>query len=117
MLRFRKSVLLTAALVVAATLGAPASAHAALQIALQQAGVNGGAITVVGTAADFSSVAFTGSYGSFTVTIFGGSSQNGASLSDLLGSNTRITNDTGLSQTLNLYVTQNNYTLPAFSTA
>jgi hypothetical protein len=103
------------AMVAIAVLAMATPAHATLQISLQEAGVNGGAITSVGTAADFSSVSFTGNYGDFTVTIFGGSSDNGASLSDLLQSTTSVTNNSGTSKTLKLYVSQTNYTLPAGS--
>jgi hypothetical protein len=89
-------------------------AHATLEIALQEAGVNGGAVTVVGTAADFSAVSFTGTYGGYTITILGGSSDNGATLSDLLQSTTSVTNNSG-ANALHLYVTQTNYNLPAGS--
>jgi hypothetical protein len=104
-----------AILVGAAILGAPASARASLNIYLQEAGVNGGAIHLVATAADFTAVSFSGTYGDFTVSIFGGSSDNDASLSDLLSSTTSVKNNAGASKTLKLYVSQNNYTLPAGS--
>jgi hypothetical protein len=87
----------------------------ALVLALQEAGVNGGALTVVATAADFTSVSFTGTYGDFKVTISGGSSDNGASLSDLLSSATSVRNLSGTSKTLNVWVSQTDYTLPAGS--
>jgi len=87
-------------------------ADASLQIGLQEAGVNGGAITVVATASDFTAALFTGTYGDFQITILGGSSDNGASLSDLLSAATNVKNLSGTSATLHIYVTQNNYTLP-----
>jgi hypothetical protein len=84
-----------------------------LTIALQEAGVNGGARTVVATTAtDFSVVSFTGTYGDFDVRVVGGASDNGATLSDLLSSTTRVTNNSGTAATLNMFVTQTNYTLP-----
>jgi hypothetical protein len=85
----------------------------ALSIALQEAGVNGGAQTVVASGADFTAVSFTGTYGDFIVTIVGGASDNGATLSDLLSSTTSVTNNSGNTATLNLFVTQTNYSLPA----
>ncbi len=84
-----------------------------LMISLQEVGVNGGAPTVVGTASDFTAVEFTGTYGDFTLKIFGGSSDNGAGLSDLLSSTTSIQNNSTDTKTLMLMVFQDNYTLPA----
>src|SRR5262245_29699120 len=95
MIRFRNFLPLGAFLAVAAILGAPAQAHAALNIYLQEAGVNGGNITLVGSAADFTAASFTGTYGDFTVTLFGGASHNGATLSDLLSSTVDVTNNSG----------------------
>lgn len=94
-------------------LGAPSGANATLALYLQEAGVNGGAITQVATGANFDSTSFTGTYGDFRVSILGGSSDNGASLSDLLSSTTSVKNNSGSTATLHLYVSQNNYTLPA----
>ena len=94
----------------AALLGLSSPASAILEIALQE---NGGPITVVAsTATDFSSVSFTGTFGDFTVNIFGGSSDNGNALSDLLSSTVSIKNNSGSTQTLHLWVTQTNYSLP-----
>jgi len=107
-----KNLAITGILAASFLLFASSRADAALQIALQQAGVNGGAITVVASGADFTSAAFGGTYGDFTVQVFGGASSNTASLSDLLSSTTRVTNNSGSTATLNLYVTQSNYTLP-----
>jgi hypothetical protein len=104
-----------AILVGAAILGAPASARADLNIYLQEAGVNGGAITLVASAPDFTDVSKSLTYGDFTVKVFGASSDNGATLSDLLSSTTSVTNNATTSKTLHLYASQNNYTLPAGS--
>jgi ABC-type amino acid transport substrate-binding protein len=107
--------LVSVALAASLVLFASSRADASLQIALQEAGVNGGAITVVGTAADFTAVGFTGTYGDFTVTLFGGSSDNGAALSDLLSASVQVRNNNAASRTLSLWVTQNNYSLPSGS--
>jgi hypothetical protein len=92
--------------------------RADLQLALSE---DGGAMTVVATlgGGPGGSTSFTGSFGpgsggtDFTVTLLGGSSSNGASLSDLLSSTVRVTNNTGAQHTLQLWVTQSGYTLPA----
>ena len=108
--------LISGALAAGFLLFAASRADAALQIALQEAGVNGGAVTLVGVpGADFTSTGFTGTYGDFTVTLFGSSSDNGATLSDLLSAAVSVKNNSGTAQTLHLWVTQNNYTLPAGS--
>jgi len=102
-------------LAVVALLLAAGPSRASLQIALQEAGVNSGAITVVGTAADFTAVSFSGTYGDFDVTIQGGSSKNGVSLSKLNGSTNDVTNSNyknAGTNTLHIWVTPTNYTLP-----
>ena len=86
-----------------------------LSLSLQEAGVNGGAPTVVDTEADFTAVSFTGTYGDFKVTLFGGSSDNGATESDLLSSSTSVQNIGASTATLKLIVFQSDYTLPAGS--
>ncbi len=86
-----------------------------LSISLQEAGVNGGAPTVVSTGADFTAASFSGTYGDFKVTIFGGASDNGATLSDLLSSTVSVQNIGASTATLNLAVFQDNYTLPTGS--
>jgi len=112
MIRFRYCPPLVALLVGAAMLAAPTRAHAVLEIALQEAGVNGGAITVVATGADFTAASYTATYGDFKVTLFGASSDNAADLSDLLSSTVKVTNNNGATKTLKLYITQTDYTLP-----
>jgi hypothetical protein len=114
MICFRK-IPIAAFLVGAAMLGSPAFARADLEIALQEAGFNGGLRTVVATGTSFTSTSFSGTYGDFTVSIFGGSADNTASLSDLLSSTTKVTNNSGQSKTLQLWATQTDFTLPAGS--
>jgi PEP-CTERM motif-containing protein len=107
----RKWLLTTAgALAGILTLGAPQSARADLEIALSE---DAGVRVVVGTAASFTSVAFTGVFNDFSVQIFGGASSNGATLSSLLSSTTSVQNNSGAAHTLHLWVTQTDYTLPA----
>jgi len=113
MLRYSKFLPLVAiALVGAAILGAPAQARAEFRLSLQEAGVNGGAITQVATGGDFTPLQFSGTYGDFSVTFFGATSTNGASLSDIMSSTTTIVNLNGSSRTLTMYVSQTNFTLP-----
>jgi hypothetical protein len=114
MIRFRNFLTIVTLLVGAAVLGAPSKAHASLEIFLQEAGVNSGAITQVGTlgATDFTSATFTGTYGDFTLTILGASSDNGATLSDLLSATVSLKNNNASSKTLTIYASQTNFTLP-----
>jgi len=95
---------------------AASRADAAFQIALQQAGVDGGAGIgnpfVVASGGDFSPIVYSGTYGSFTIELLGSSSHNTATLSDLLSATTLVHNNTGSSQTLTIWVSQTNYTLP-----
>lgn len=105
------------ALLAAAFLGLPPNrAGATFQIFAQEAGVNGGAITSIGSAADFTSVSFTGTYGDFALTIFGAKSDNGAALSDLLKGTVKIENTADTTKTITLYASQTNYTLPLGAT-
>jgi hypothetical protein len=108
-----------AVLVGTAILGLPASARADLEIALQEAGFDGGdgvgVRHVVATAASFTAATFSGTYGDFKVTVVSGSSDNGATLSDLLSSDTLVTNNSSTEKTLKLWVTQTDYSLPAGS--
>jgi hypothetical protein len=106
--------LIAPVLALVALLFSATPSRADLQIALQEAGVNGGAITVVSTVAGGpgGATSVTQTYGDFKVTIFGGSSDNGASLSDLLSATTSVTNNSGTTKTLKLWVTQTDYTLP-----
>jgi len=109
---------IAAAVAVISLIASGSSAQAAFEIALQEAGVNGGAITMVASGTDFQAfgIAFSGTYGDFDVTSFSGSSDNDGTLSDLLQSTTSVKNANHLNsgtRTLTLYVTQSNYTLPA----
>jgi hypothetical protein len=120
MLRFRNISRLAALLVGAVALGAPNKAHATFQIFLQEAGVNGGNITMVASGVDFSlaGATFTGVYGDFTVQVFGSTSDNGingGTLSDLLATTTAVTNNSGTEKTLKLWASQTGYTLPVGS--
>jgi hypothetical protein len=115
MLRLKRLMPLAAALVGAVVLGAPTRARAEFALFLQEAGVNGGQITQVASGADFAGAMFNGTYGDFKVSFLGGAADNGATLSDLLSSTTAVTNTSGTTKTLNLWVSQNNYTLPAGS--
>lgn len=96
-------------------LGSATPARAAFEIALQEAGVNGGAATVVVSGANFSNLNWDGNYGDFTVEVLGGSSHNAATLSDLLSSTTRVTNNSTDTKTLMILVSQTDYTLPVGS--
>jgi len=102
-------------LAVVALLLAAGPSQAALVIALQEAGVNGGAITTVATGTDFTSASYSGTYGDFKVTFDSAATDNGATLSDILQSTTKVTNNNGSTATLHLWVTQTNYSLPAGS--
>jgi hypothetical protein len=97
------------AFLVAGLLGTPQLARADLRIYLQE---DGGAITLVGSGASFTSASFNGTFGNFNVTIFGGASNNTSTLSSLLSSAVSVQNTSGASHTLRLYVTQDGYSLP-----
>jgi hypothetical protein len=108
-----RSPLVAPALTLLALLLAASPSRATLEIALQEAGVNGGAIHVVKTGRDFTDVSFTGTYGGFTIKILGGASDNGPTLSDLLSASTSITNNSGTTKTLKIWITQSDYTSPS----
>jgi hypothetical protein len=102
--------LISGALAAGFLLFAASRADASLQIALQE---DGGVRTVIDTQPDFTvGGAFLVTFGDFRVAGYIGSSDNGATLSDLLASTTSVTNLSGATHTLHLWVTQNNYTLP-----
>jgi hypothetical protein len=111
---FRKLMPPIAAMAAIAVMALATPARADLSIALAEDG--GPAFTVVATAADFTAVSTTTTFGDFTVKVFGSSSDNGilgGKLSDLLQSTTQITNnDPANAHTLHLFATQTNYTLP-----
>ena len=89
--------------------------NAAFTIDLQ---VNGGGWVTVASGADFdpAGIDFSGNAGGlFVVVDTSASSSNGATLSSLLGSTTRVTNTTSATQTLQIRISQTNFTLPAFT--
>lgn len=102
------------ALATALLLGTSQSARADLELALS---VDGNLYSVVATAPDFTSLSFSSpTYnGIFKVNMTGGSSDNDATLSDLLGSTTSVKNLTGSTHTIAIKLTETNYTLPAGS--
>jgi len=120
LIRINKGLLALATLTTVSLLGTPQSARATLSIFLQEG--SGNIVQVATTATDFSSVSFTGNFGptgivgpgmgDFHVAIQGGSSDNGATLSDLLSSTTSVQNISGATATLHLWVSQTNYSLP-----
>jgi hypothetical protein len=95
-----------------ALLSGASPSWAGLHLYLQEAGVNGGLLTEVASGSDFSSFSFSGTYGDFKVTIAGASSDNAASLSDILSSTNNVTNNSSLAKTLKIVVSQTDYTLP-----
>lgn len=114
MIRFRSFLpLIAAVLVGTAMLGAPRQASATLAIYLQEVGVDGAPVLVASTGSDFTATSFTGTHSDFAVSILGGVSDNGATMSDLLSSTTAVKNNAASTKTLLIFVTQDNYTLPA----
>jgi len=92
------------------------SAKADLEIALSED--SGPAFAVVAFNTSFTNVSFSGTFGDFTLQVFGGASDNGATLSDLLSSTTSVTNSNLLSSgthTLHLFISQDGYSLPTGS--
>jgi hypothetical protein len=98
-------------LIVAATLRA-SPARADFELFLQESGVNGGKITSVASATDFTFLFYSGTYGDFKTQLFGGASDNTTSVSDLLQSTTSVRNLSTSTKTLHLWISQTNYTLP-----
>jgi archaellum component FlaG (FlaF/FlaG flagellin family) len=100
----------------AALIGSASQSDAAFQLAIQEDGVNLGAgvgvAFVVASGPDFTPISVSGTFGDFTVTFFGSTSTNNATLSSLLSSTTSVTNNSGAAHTLRLIVTQTNFTLP-----
>ena len=81
-----KASLAAAAIVAAAGLAwAPLAQANTISVGMQQAGVNGGAITTVASGA--SSASFTGSYGTFSTNIVSGAQDPSVTFPDLLFSN------------------------------
>ncbi len=90
----------------------PSPARAGLILYAQEANTNGGAITQIATGADFTSASFTGTYGDFSLILDGAASTNAATLSSLVGATVSLKNNASDFRTINLYASQNNYTLP-----
>ena len=91
-------------------LGFPPPASAYFVLALQE---DGGPITPVVTGASFSPVTASGTFGNFGYTFFSAVAYNGACGSGLLSATTQITSRSAGTHTLNLYVSNQDYTLPA----
>jgi len=106
-----------ATVALAASVGLFAASQAAeartLALALSEDG--GPVFTQVVSGGSFQAggVVFGGIFGDFTVTVLGGAANNGAALSSLLSSTTSITNNTGVTHTLHLWVSETDYSLPA----
>jgi hypothetical protein len=98
------------ALAASAAVATPARAD--LVLYAQEAGVNGGAITQIAMSGDFSSASFNGVYGDFTLSIFGSTSNQGVTLSSLLGADVAIQNNAATTKTITLFASQNDYALP-----
>ena len=95
----------------------PQAARAALEISLQE---DGGPVTVIGPAADFTDLSFNGTFGDFKIVFLGASSDNGTvggMPADLMTSTTKVTNTSGATHTLVIGVTQTDYTLPGGPTS
>lgn len=104
--------LLALATLAVVLLGTTQSASANLTLYLQE---DAGPIVQVATNPtnfDPLGVSFSGNFGSFAVSVQGGASFNSATQSGLLNSTTSVTNTTGTTATLHLWVSQDSYTLP-----
>jgi len=110
MYSYTKKLTIVLGMVVGVLWGA-SPAQANLQVRLS---VDGGAATLVIDAADFTSGTYTNTSfgGVFKIQVLGSASDNGATLSDLLSSTTRVQNIGTGTHTLTIEVSQNNYTLP-----
>ncbi len=94
--------------------GSPPKAAALFQLALEEPGVLG--LTVVASGASFGpqiAVPLTGTFGDFGYSFFSATANNGAGGSNLLSSVTEINSLTPGTHVLNLYVTNQDYTLTA----
>jgi PEP-CTERM motif len=88
-----------------------APAMATFELALSE---DGGVRTVVASGADFAAAGtlFSGTFGDFTVNFYGATTSNAAAGSDMLSSVTRVAENVSAPHTLQMFVTQTNYTLP-----
>ena len=94
-------------------LASPPQASATLELALQE---NGGPISVVAFGPSFTPVSASSSpFGDYIVTFFSAVAGNGAGGSNLLSSTTQIASTSTATNTLKLFVSNTDYTLPAGS--
>ncbi len=93
-------------------LGAAPQASATFELGLSE---DGGPISIVATGASFTPLTFTGTFGDFLVSFFGATANNGAGGSNLLSSTTRVGSTSTGPHTLDLLVSNQDYTLPAGS--
>lgn len=91
-------------------LGSPPMASADFVLALQQ---DGGVITPVATGPSFTPLTASGILGDFAYTFFSATGENSATGSNLLSSTTQIRSLSADTHTLNMYVSNTDYTLPA----
>ncbi len=91
-------------------LGSPPRASADFVLALAQ---DGGPITVVATGPSFGPVVASGTFGDYTYTFFSAVATDSALDSNLLSSTTQIQSLTAAPHTLSLYVSNQDYLLPA----
>jgi hypothetical protein len=103
--------LLALSLLVCVTImGLPSMAGATTIFQLSQ---DGGAYTTVATGASLGSLSGSGVFGDFTYKIIGVSTDNTATLSDILSSATSIQNNSTAWHTLSVRVSSQDYTLPS----
>jgi len=91
-------------------LGAPPQASADFVLALQE---DGGPITTVFTGSSFNPVTASGTFGAFNYTFFSAVAFNGQGGSKLLSATTQISSLKAETHTLTMYVSNQDYTLPA----
>jgi hypothetical protein len=106
---------LSGALVAGLVLVASSRAEASLQVLLQE---DAGAWvqSAGGPYPSFSTQTFANSvFGDFTLSLGNVVADNGAALSDVLSSALRVTNNTAVSHTLNILITETDFSLPAGS--
>ena len=102
--------LLRAAVSLAALLVFPSAQASLISIGLQQAGVNGGAITTVAMDAGTGAVAFVGSYGSFNFNTI--TAQGAPALPQGTLSTTSIQTSSSAAGTITVYVTETGLSAP-----
>ncbi len=109
MLRHLKALTIIAA-ACALFLGTPAPAHATAILALQ---LDGGVITPVAAGPSLSSLSFSGVFGGMSVDVLSTTEFNSAAFSAVFGATTDVTNHTGVGHTLALWISSQDFTLPA----